>query len=81
MRLQYQGAGRWLPGVPAADHDEPDQDHAAALVASGLYAGGIAPQEPVAAPEMPEKTGELPGVVSDTSAGNIPTESAPGGAA
>ena len=37
MKLKYIGDGRWLPGVPAADHEVNTREEADALVASGLY--------------------------------------------
>jgi hypothetical protein len=37
VKLRYVGDGAWVPNVPAADHDQPDDGLAAALVAGGLY--------------------------------------------
>jgi len=37
MKLIYIGEGRWYPGWPAEDHEEPDAKLAAAKLASGLY--------------------------------------------
>ncbi|KPJ64879.1 hypothetical protein AMK68_00145 [candidate division KD3-62 bacterium DG_56] len=36
-KLIYIGDGAWLPGAPAADHDEPDEEAFRAKIASGLY--------------------------------------------
>lgn len=37
VELEYVGEGRYVPGWPAADHYEEDDELAKAKLASGLY--------------------------------------------
>ncbi len=44
MFLKFVGGPeQWIPDWPASDHEEPDEDTAAAKVGSGLYVAGQAP--------------------------------------